>query len=182
MPLERARRCSTRLGVCSLTPAARAGNLLRHVGNFDDLMRAALAEARKALERNEVPIGAVVAVGGQIVAAGFNQPIGAVDPTAHAEIVALRAAAKAIGNYRLTGATLCVTLEPCAMCVGTLVHARIDTLVFGALEPKTGAVRSTMGLLDHASWNHRVEVVSGVLETECREIVQGFFRQKRGQS
>ena len=113
---------------------------------YDDLMRAALAEARRGREAGEVPIGAVVAVGGEIVAAGFNQPIGAVNPTAHAEIVALGAAARAVGNYRLTGATLCVTLEPCAMCVGAMVHARIGTLVFGAPEPKTGAVRSVMNL------------------------------------
>jgi tRNA(adenine34) deaminase len=148
---------------------------------YDDLMRAALAEARRGREAGEVPIGAVVAVGGEIVAAGFNQPIGAVNPTAHAEIVALGAAARAVGNYRLTGATLCVTLEPCAMCVGAMVHARIGTLVFGAPEPKTGAVRSVMNLLDHPSWNHRVEVVSGVLEEECRELVRGFFRDKREQ-
>ena len=147
----------------------------------DDLMRAALAEARKAIDAGEVPVGAIVAVDGRIVGAGFNQPIGAVDPTAHAEIVALRAAARAVGNYRLTGATLCVTLEPCAMCVGAMVHARIGTLVFGALEPKTGAVRSTMSLVDHPSWNHRIEVVSGVLEADCRELVQGFFQEKRGQ-
>ncbi len=151
------------------------------VSTHEDLMHAALVEARKGLDRGEVPVGAVVALGDRIVGAGFNQPIGAVDPTAHAEIVALRAAARAVGNYRLTGATLCVTLEPCAMCVGALVHARIDTLVFGALEPKTGAVRSTMNLLDHPSWNHRVEVVSGVLEAECRELVQSFFVEKRGQ-
>jgi len=148
---------------------------------YDDLMRAALAEARRGREAGEVPIGAVVAVEGEIVAAGFNQPIGAVNPTAHAEIVALGAAARAVGNYRLTGATLCVTLEPCAMCVGAMVHARIGTLVFGAPEPKTGAVRSVMNLLDHPSWNHRVEVVSGVLEEECRELVRGFFRDKREQ-
>src|SRR5262245_59596597 len=107
-------------------------------------MRAALAEARKAMSANEVPIGAVVAVGGEIVAAAFNQPISTVDPTAHAEIRALRAAAQKAGNYRLTGATLCVTVEPCAMCVGAIVHARIGTLVYGASEPKTGAVQSTM--------------------------------------
>jgi tRNA(adenine34) deaminase len=151
------------------------------VKTLDDLMRQALVEARKALDAGEVPVGAVVAVNGQIVGAGFNQSIGALDPTAHAEIVALRAAARAIGNYRLTGATLCVTLEPCAMCAGALVHARVGTLVFGAPEPKTGAVRSTMNLLDHPSWNHRVEVVSGVLEGECRALVQGFFQERRGQ-
>lgn len=151
------------------------------MSDFDELMHAALAEARKALDADEVPIGAVVTVDGRIVAAGFNQPISSADPTAHAEIVALRAAASAIGNYRLSGATLCVTLEPCAMCVGALMHARIATLVFGALEPKTGAVQSTMRLVEHPSWNHRIDVVSGVLESDCREIIQRFFREKRGQ-
>jgi tRNA(adenine34) deaminase len=102
----------------------------------EELMRAALTEARKAMASNEVPIGAVIAVGEEIVAAGFNQPISTVDPTAHAEIRALRAAALKIGNYRLTGATLCVTVEPCAMCVGAMVHARIGALVYGADEPK----------------------------------------------
>jgi tRNA(adenine34) deaminase len=151
------------------------------VGDFDDLMRQALAEARKGLDAGEVPIGAVVAIDGRVVGAGYNQPIGAVDPSAHAEILALRAAARATGNYRLTGATLCVTVEPCAMCVGAIVHARIGTLVFGAPEPKTGAVCSTQPLLDHPSWNHRVEVVSGVLESECRDLVRGFFQERRGQ-
>lgn len=143
-------------------------------------MRAALAEARRALDQGEVPIGAVVSIDGTIVASGFNQPISTNDPTAHAEIVALRAAARAVGNYRLTGATVCVTLEPCAMCVGALVHARVGTLVFGALEPKTGAVQSTLKLLDDPSWNHRVEVVSGVLADDCLAIVQDFFQQRRG--
>ncbi len=110
---------------------------------------------------DEVPIGAVVSVGGEIVAAAFNQPISTVDPTAHAEILALRAAAQTIGNYRLTGATLCVTVEPCAMCVGAMVHARIGALVYGASEPKTGAVRSTLKLIDDPSWNHRMTVVAG---------------------
>lgn len=151
------------------------------MSNFDELMRAALAEAQAALEAGEVPIGAVVAMDGRIVGRGFNQPIMSADPTAHAEIVALRAAAQALGNYRLTGAVLCVTLEPCAMCIGAAMHARIGTLVFGALEPKTGAVRSTMNLIEQPSWNHWIEVVSGVLEVECREIVQGFFREKRTQ-
>ena len=142
-------------------------------------MRAALVEARKALACDEGPIGAVVEIGDEIVAAGFNRPISGVDPTAHAEIVALRAAAQKVGNYRLTGATLCVTVEPCAMCVGALVHARIGTLIYGASEPKTGAVRSTMKLLDDPSWNHRLVVVAGVLADECRELVQEFFRQRR---
>ena len=142
-------------------------------------MRAALAEARKAMAADEVPIGAVLAFGGEVVAAAFNQPISTADPTAHAEIGALRMAAQAIGNYRLTGATLCVTVEPCAMCVGAMVHARIGTLIYGAAEPKTGAVRSTMELIDDPSWNHRIAVVAGVMADECRELLQQFFKEKR---
>jgi tRNA(Arg) A34 adenosine deaminase TadA len=142
-------------------------------------MRAALAEARKAGASGEVPIGAVIEIDDVIVAAAFNKPISSVDPTAHAEIVALREAAQKVGNYRLTGATLCVTVEPCAMCVGALVHARIATLIYGAPEPKTGAVRSTMKLLDDPSWNHRLVVMSGVLADECRELVQAFFKERR---
>jgi len=142
-------------------------------------MYAALAEARKAMACDEVPIGAVVAVDNEIVAAAFNQPISTVDPTAHAEVRALRAAAQKIGNYRLTGATLCVTVEPCAMCVGAIVHARIGTLIYGAPEPKTGAVRSTMKLLDDPSWNHRVTVVAGLMADECRALIQEFFQKKR---
>jgi tRNA(adenine34) deaminase len=145
----------------------------------DDLMLAALAQARAAAEAGEVPIGAVVAVNDCIVAEGFNQPISSGDPTAHAEIVAIRAAAKALGNYRLTGATLCVTVEPCAMCVGAIIHARIGTLIYGAPEPKTGAVRSTMKLLDDPSWNHRLVVVAGLMAEECRALLQDFFAEKR---
>ncbi len=142
-------------------------------------MHAALVEARKALASDEVPIGAIVALEDQIVAAAFNQPISAVDPTAHAEVQALRLAARKVGNYRLTGATLCVTVEPCAMCVGAIVHARIGTLIYGAPEPKTGAVRSTMKLIDDPSWNHRVTVVSGLMADECRALLQEFFKEKR---
>ena len=142
-------------------------------------MRAALVEARKAMSSNEVPIGAVLAVNGAIIAAAFNRPISALDPTAHAEIGALRMAAQAIGNYRLTGATLCVTVEPCAMCVGAMVHARIGTLIYGAPEPKTGAVQSTMTLIDDPSWNHRIRVVAGLMDDECRELLQEFFKEKR---
>ena len=142
-------------------------------------MRAALAEARKGAASGEVPIGAVIDIDDVIVAAAFNKPISSVDPTAHAEIVALREASQKVGNYRLTGATLCVTVEPCAMCVGALVHARIGTLIYGAPEPKTGAVRSTMQLLDDPSWNHRLVVISGVLADECRELVQSFFKERR---
>ena len=142
-------------------------------------MHAALAEARKAMASNEVPIGAVVAAGDEIIGAAFNQPISTVDPTAHAEIRALREAAQRVGNYRLTGATLCVTIEPCAMCVGAMVHARIATLIYGAAEPKTGAVLSTMKLVDDPSWNHRIRVVAGVMAEECGGLLQEFFREKR---
>jgi tRNA(adenine34) deaminase len=144
------------------------------------LMDAALEEARRARDAGEVPIGAVVAVEGEIVARGFNQPIGSGDPTAHAEMVAIREAASRVGNYRLTGATLAVTIEPCLMCVGALIHARIGTLVFGAAEPKSGAVISTVRGGELPGHNHRFEVVAGVRETECRELMQEFFRQKRG--
>jgi tRNA(adenine34) deaminase len=144
-------------------------------------MRAALDEARKALDAGEVPVGAVVVLDGRIVGAGFNQPIAAIDPTAHAEIVALRDAARTTANYRLTGATMYVTVEPCLMCVGALVHARIGTLVYGAREPKAGAVVSTMRALEHPALNHRAEAVGGVLEPESRELMQAFFRARRGQ-
>ena len=145
----------------------------------DILMTAALEQAHRAREAGEVPIGAVVAIGGEIVGRGFNQPISSSDPTAHAEIVAIRDAAHRVGNYRLTGATLCVTIEPCLMCVGALVHARIATLVFGAAEPRSGAVVSTVLGGDLPGHNHRFEVVSGVRETECRDLMQAFFRAKR---
>jgi tRNA(adenine34) deaminase len=145
----------------------------------EELMQAALVEARKAMAHDEVPIGAVVAVEDEIIAAAFNQPISTVDPTAHAEIRVLRAAAQKIGNYRLTGATLCVTVEPCAMCVGALVHARIGTLIYGAPEPKTGAVRSTMKLIDDPSWNHRITVVAGLMADESQALIREFFQKKR---
>ena len=142
-------------------------------------MKAALHQAALAAEGGEVPIGAVVSIDGEIVGRGFNQPIRAGDPTAHAEIVALRDAAQRVGNYRLTGATLCVTIEPCLMCVGALVHARIGTLVFGATEPKSGAVVSSVRGGELPGLNHRFEVVSGVREDECRELLQAFFRDRR---
>lgn len=142
-------------------------------------MREALVEAARACERGEVPVGAVVVVDDAIVGRGFNQPIGANDPTAHAEIVALRDAAHRAGNYRLSGATLYVTIEPCLMCVGALVHARIGTLVYGCAEPKSGAVASTVAAGELPGLNHRFAVVSPVLEEECRAIVQRFFRERR---
>ena len=145
----------------------------------DAFMRAALDEAAKAGAAGEVPVGAVVVVDGHIVGAGFNQPIGTNDPTAHAEIVALREAARTVGNYRLTGAVVCVTIEPCLMCVGAMVHARIATLVYGATEPKSGAVVSAFRAHELPGLNHRLAVVSGVLEDDCRAIIQEFFRRRR---
>jgi tRNA(adenine34) deaminase len=142
-------------------------------------MAAALEEAGRARDAGEVPIGAFVVIDGAMVGRGFNQPISSGDPTAHAEIVAIRAAARAVGNYRLTGATLCVTIEPCLMCVGALVHARIGTLVYGAAETRTGAIVSTVHARDLPGHNHRFEVVSGVREDECRALMQRFFREKR---
>ncbi len=144
-------------------------------------MREALAEARLARGRGEVPVGAVVVLAGAVIGRGSNQPIHATDPTAHAEVVALRAAARAAGNYRLPGAALYVTVEPCLMCAGALVHARIGRLVFGAAEPKAGAVRSTIRALDHPALNHRVEVAGGVLEPECNALMRAFFAERRAE-
>jgi tRNA(adenine34) deaminase len=142
-------------------------------------MREALGLAAEAARAGEVPVGAVVVLGGEVVGRGANQPIATHDPTAHAEIVALRAAGRQLGNYRLTGATLYVTIEPCLMCVGALVHARISTLVYGVPEPKAGAVESTQRAHEHPALNHRITVVSGVLAAECREVVQKFFAARR---
>jgi len=145
----------------------------------DTFMRAALDEARRGFTAGEVPVGAVVVLNSEIVGRGFNQPIGASDPTAHAEIVALRQAARALGNYRLVGSTMYVTIEPCLMCVGAMVHARVETLVFGAPEPKAGAVVSSCRAHELPSLNHRIEVVGGVLEEDCRAVIQEFFRTRR---
>ena len=142
-------------------------------------MRAALELASEAGRRGEVPVGAVVVIDDAIVGEGFNQPIGTHDPTAHAEIVALRDAGRRLGNYRLTGATLYVTIEPCQMCVGAMVHARIGRLVFGAREPKAGAIESAMRAHEHPSLNHRMTAVGGVLEEECRQVMQAFFEGRR---
>ena len=144
-----------------------------------EFMAAALVLARAARERGEVPVGAVVVLNGAVAGEGFNQPIGTSDPTAHAEIVALRDAAARAGNYRLPGAELYVTIEPCQMCVGAMVHARIARLVYGAREPKAGAIESAMRAHEHPSLNHRIEVVGGVLEPECRAMIQGFFGGRR---
>ena len=142
-------------------------------------MRLALDQARSSGEAGEVPIGAVVVLDGQVVGRGRNQPISSSDPTAHAEIVALRDAARQVGNYRLTGATMYVTVEPCLMCVGALVHARIATVVYGAPEPKAGAIESTQHAHEHPALNHRLTVVSGVLAAECRDLMRAFFQSRR---
>jgi len=149
------------------------------MGPHDTFMRAALDEARRGFAAGEVPVGAVLVLDGEIVGRGFNQPIGSHDPTAHAEIVAMRAAAQAIGNYRLVGATMYVTIEPCLMCVGAMVHARVATLVFGAPEPKAGAVVSSCRAHELPSLNHRIDVVGGVLEEDCRAVIQEFFKSRR---
>ena len=142
-------------------------------------MDAALEQARLALAAGEVPIGAVLVVDDAIVARGYNQPISACDPTAHAEVLVLRDAARRVGNYRLTDADLYVTLEPCLMCVGALVHARVRNVIYGAAEPKTGALVSTVRALDAPGQNHRFAVTGGVREEQARELIQEFFREKR---
>lgn len=146
-----------------------------------DWMQLALDQARVAAEQGEVPVGAVlVDAAGELIAAGHNQPIGACDPSAHAEIVALRKAALEIGNYRLPNTTLYVTLEPCTMCVGALVHARVKRLVYGAREPRTGAIESAHQLLQHGEYNHYPEVEGGLLAAESSAILTAFFKARRG--
>lgn len=142
-------------------------------------MERALQLAGQAAAQGEVPVGAVVVRDGQVIGEGFNCPIGRHDPTAHAEIQALRAASRALGNYRLAGATLYVTIEPCSMCAGALVHARISRLVFGAREPKAGAVRSCRRLLEHPELNWRVDVTEGVLADDCARVMSDFFAERR---
>ena len=142
-------------------------------------MDAALEQARLALAAGEVPIGAVLVIDDEIVARAFNQLISACDPTAHAEVLVLREAARVVGNYRLTAADVYVTLEPCLMCVGALVHARVRRLIFGAAEPKTGALVSTARALETPGLNHRFEFAGGVREDAARELIQEFFRERR---
>jgi tRNA(adenine34) deaminase len=153
---------------------------MAEVGETDiRLMQAALDEAQAAAARGEVPVGAVIVAEGRVVGRAGNRTITDCDPTAHAEIVALREAAKTIGNYRLLGATLYVTIEPCAMCAGAMVPARIGRLVYGADDPKGGAVRSCFSILDHPQINHRVEVTSGVLAEDAAALLQNFFAARR---
>jgi len=149
------------------------------VTDHEQFMGEALAQARLASAAGEVPIGAVVVMDGVVVGRGYNQPIGAGDPTAHAEVVAIREAARALRNYRLTRATLYVTIEPCLMCVGAFIHARIGTVVYGAPEPRTGALESTVRGRDLPGHNHRFEIVGGVLPDACRDLMQEFFRVRR---
>ena len=144
-----------------------------------DWMRRALALAESAQQLDEVPVGAVVVKDGVLVGEGYNQPITSNDPSAHAEIVALRQAAQNLANYRLTGCTLYVTIEPCTMCTGALVHARIKRLVYGAPEPKAGVISSQLRLLETDFLNHRIEVVSGVLGETCSKLISDFFARKR---
>jgi len=144
-----------------------------------DFMQTALDEARLAGEAGEVPIGAVVVFDDAIVARGQNRVLRDLDPTAHAEIVALRAAAAAIGNYRLMGCTLYVTLEPCAMCAGAMIHARIARLVFAAADPKAGAAGSVLAVLNHPQLNHQMKVEQGIMADEAAELLRNFFRERR---
>jgi tRNA(adenine34) deaminase len=144
-----------------------------------EAMQAALAEARRAMDAGEVPIGAVVVWNREILARGQNRVLRSVDPTAHAEIIALRLAAEAMGNYRLNGCTLYATLEPCAMCAGAMIHARIDRLVFAAADPKAGAAGSVLAVLNHPQLNHQMKVDQGILADESAELLRTFFRERR---
>lgn len=144
-----------------------------------DFMQAALAEGRLAADAGEVPIGAVVVADGAVIARGQNRVLRDNDPTAHAEIVALRAAAESLGNYRLNGCTLYVTLEPCAMCAGAMIHGRIDRLVYAAADPKAGAAGSVLAVLNHPRLNHQMQVEQGILADESAELLRSFFRERR---
>jgi tRNA(adenine34) deaminase len=142
-------------------------------------MQAALDQARQAGEAGEVPIGAVVVRDGAIIARGQNRMLRDMDPTAHAEIVAMRAAAAALGNYRLLGCTLYITLEPCAMCAGAMIHARLARLVFASADPKAGAAGSVLSVLNHPQLNHQMQVDQGILAEESAELLRSFFRERR---
>lgn len=144
-------------------------------------MQQALVLAQEAAANNEVPVGAIVVLKNEIIGKGSNSPIHKSDPTAHAEIIALREAAKAIDNYRIANADLYVTLEPCAMCAGAIVHSRIRSLYFGAYEAKAGAVKSNLNLLDQSCMNHKVAVISGVCEESCSQIISSFFSRRRSE-
>jgi tRNA(adenine34) deaminase len=150
------------------------------MSHSDELwMEEALREAQRALALGEVPVGAVVVRDGRVVGRGCNRPLSANDPTAHAEVLALREAGQTVGNYRLLDCDLYVTVEPCAMCAGAITHARIRRLIYGAEDAKAGAVHSMLQVLNHPKLNHKVEVSSGVLAARCMDLVQAFFREKR---
>jgi len=142
-------------------------------------MNLALQEAQKSIEMNEVPVGAIIVVNDEVVSQAHNQPISENDPTSHAEINAIRKASENLGNYRLTGASLFVTLEPCAMCYGAIIHARISRLVFGAYDPKTGVCGSSIKLYEQACFNHSPEIIGGLLEEDCSLILKDFFKERR---
>jgi tRNA(adenine34) deaminase len=144
-----------------------------------EAMQAALAEARLAAEAGEVPIGAVVVYQGKIIGQGQNSLLRNLDPTAHAEIIAMRDAAKALGNYRLIGCTLYVTLEPCAMCAGAMIHARLDRIVYATADPKAGACGSVLNVLNHPQLNHQMQVEQGIAMEEAAEMLRAFFRERR---
>ena len=148
-------------------------------GEVEKFMREALRQARRASRNQEVPVGAVVVQHGRVIARAHNRPRGLNDPTAHAEILALRRAARKLANYRLNGCSLYVTIEPCAMCAGAIVHARLQRVVYGASDPKAGASGSVLKVLNHPKLNHQVEVLSGVLKEECADVLRNFFRQRR---
>jgi len=152
------------------------------IGADQAFMRSALREARKADLEGEVPVGAVVVQGDKVIARGHNRPLALSDPSAHAEILALRRAAKKLGNYRLNGCDLYVTIEPCAMCAGAIVQARLRRVVYGAPDPKAGACGSALAVLNHPKVNHRVELVSGILAKECAGILREFFRKRRSKT
>lgn len=164
----------------TIQPARSPAMTAEQAADDGRFMDVALTEADLAAAAGEVPVGAVVVLDGRVLARGHNASIAQRDPTAHAEIVALRAAARTLGNYRLSGVTLYSTVEPCAMCCGAAVHARIARLVYGALDPKAGAVQSLFRLLEDARLNHRVGVTAGVRAAECGSRLSEFFRTKRG--
>jgi len=165
---------------CCVAKSVPTTNDQRLTTGSDELfMEEALRAAQRALEAGEVPVGALVVCEGRIVGRGWNRNIGASDPTAHAEIVALREAGATVGNHRLADCDLFVTIEPCPMCAGALVHSRIRRLVYGADDPKAGAVHSVMQVLNHPQLNHKVEVRSGVLAGRCAELLQTFFKSRR---
>ena len=152
----------------------------RHTTSTDELwMEEAIRAAQRALEMDEVPVGALVVCDGKVVGRGWNRNLADSDPTAHAEIIALREAGKNVGNHRLGDCELFVTIEPCAMCAGAMVHARLKRLVYGADDPKAGAVHSVLQVLNHPGLNHRMEVRGGVLGGKCAELLQEFFRSRR---